>query len=154
MSLLHQDFLEAFPNLTATNHSITSPLDRQYNCIAWAAGESDVWWWPDSMFTLYWPDEAPRTVTLGAFIEAFATKGYAPCEDGHFENGLEKVAIYALNGVPTHAARQTNDGNWSSKLGTSYDVSHSLEALTGPKYGVAVQFLKRPLTSPTKSSTF
>lgn len=146
MSFLHQGFLQSFPNLTATNHSITSPFDKQYNCIAWAAGESDVWWWPDSMFTAYWPEEAPRTVTLDAFIRAFATKGYTPCEDGRFEHGFEKVALYALNGEPTHAARQTNDGGWSSKLGENHDVSHSLEALIGPVYGVVVQFLKRPLT--------
>lgn len=37
---------EAFPNLTAGNYRITSEPDRDYNCIAWAAGDNRKCWWP------------------------------------------------------------------------------------------------------------
>ncbi|HMD98104.1 MAG TPA: hypothetical protein VKM93_12350 [Terriglobia bacterium] len=36
-----------FPNLNAGNHEITSAASRLYNCIAWAAGDTQRWWWPD-----------------------------------------------------------------------------------------------------------
>jgi len=141
----HPHFLSAFPELKADNHSLTSTQDVQYNCIAWAAGENDVKWWPDNMFIRYWPDEAPRLETIDAFIQAFSTKGYSPCEDGSLEQGFEKIALYALNKTPTHAARQLPDGNWTSKLGDSFDVSHTIGALNGPEYGSVVLFLKRAI---------
>jgi len=145
--MLHLDpnLQPAFPKLSATNHLPTSPADIQYNCIAWAASENDVWWWPDPMLVKYWPEDVPRLETLDSFIQAFSTKGYAPCSDGQVESGFEKVALYALNSKPTHAARQLSDGNWTSKLGGHCDISHTLDALDGPAYGSVVQFLKRPI---------
>ncbi len=134
-----------FPSLAATNHSITSPQDPQYNCIAWAAGEDDVRWWPDPMYILHWPDGVPRLETIAAFIQAYSTIGYAPCSDGNIEQGFEKVALYALNGKPTHAARQLSNGEWTSKLGPQWDISHTINALDGPSYGSVVQYLKRPM---------
>ena len=64
------------------------------------------------------------------------------------EPGFEKVALYAdRNEEVTHAARQTADGSWTSKLGEWEDIAHkSLEALCGdePAYGTVAQILKRP----------
>jgi hypothetical protein len=60
------------------------------------------------------------------------------------ENGYEKVAIYTLNGVPTHAARQLPNGNWTSKLGSEIDIEHnSLDCLNGTVYGKAEIIMKR-----------
>lgn len=129
--------------MTETNYHVTSPEDVQYNCIAHAAGENDVWWWPDEMLSAHWPDAAPRQVTIEAFIQAFSTKGFFPCEDGSLEQGFEKIALYAINEKPTHAARQLPEGNWTSKLGKIQDVSHTIDALNGPEYGSVVLFLKR-----------
>ena len=39
----------AFPALVGTGYFVTSPATPEYNCIAWAAGETDRWWWPDPM---------------------------------------------------------------------------------------------------------
>jgi hypothetical protein len=47
---------------------------------------------------------------MEAFVEVFRTLGYLPCEDGQFEPDHEKIALYAHQGVPTHAARQLPDG--------------------------------------------
>ena len=38
-----------FPNLAATGYAVTSPPAAAYNCIAWAAGVADSWWWPDPL---------------------------------------------------------------------------------------------------------
>ncbi|HEY7428267.1 MAG TPA: hypothetical protein VH682_28795 [Gemmataceae bacterium] len=35
-----------FPRLNGTAYRITSPASDVYNCIAWAAGETNRWWWP------------------------------------------------------------------------------------------------------------
>ena len=51
--------------------------------------------------------------------------GYAPIgEDGPLQDGYEKIAIYALDGEPTHAARQLDTGRWTSKLGKHEDIEH------------------------------
>jgi hypothetical protein len=138
----------SFPGLDDGNHEITSERSGVYNCIAWAAGDDSRWWWPDAGDDLgisYWPDGAPRSEEPGCFVSAFVTLGHAICKDGSLEEGLEKVAIYHLDyGRPTHAARQLPDGAWTSKLGQGFDVSHTLEAIEGPAYGLATLFLARP----------
>lgn len=135
--------LGAFPILTEANHRVTSATSRSYNCIAWAAGDTETWWWPDIDEVGYWPIGAVRAETIGAFIAAFQTLGYEVCADGAVESSTEKIAIFALEGVPTHAARQLPSGWWSSKLGTQEDIEHTLDALDGPIYGSVASFLRR-----------
>ncbi len=135
----------SFPNLKPGNHRITSDRTIDYNCIAWAAGDDRRWWWPGAIPDTYWPDGVARIEELACFIEAFSTLGYAPCEDSGLDEGLEKVVIYAKDDKPTHAARQLPDGSWSSKLGRSFDISHTLDALDGPDYGGIVLCLARPV---------
>jgi hypothetical protein len=138
-------YREAFPALTDENHTETSPEDAQYNCIGHAA-DSRLWWWPGPVIggKHYWPSAAAQEAAIDAFVNAYSTVGYADCgQDGRFEAGFEKVAIYAKNGVPTHAARQLDAANWTSKLGESVDISHQLEHLQGKYYGEVVRYLKR-----------
>ena len=85
---------------------------------------------------------------MAAFVQAFATIGYSPCPDGSLEAGWEKVALYATDEGPTHAARQLPTGRWTSKLGPDDDIEHALEGLCGPAYGSVVQFLRRPVGGP------
>lgn len=132
-----------FPNLAADNHQITSNIDVNYNCIAWAMDENDVWWWPDHMNIAYWPDEVPREETIKAFTQAFLLKGYTQCNDSVLEQGFEKIALYALNQKPTHASRQLANGHWSSKLGQFHDISHNIDALDDPEYGNVILYFKR-----------
>ncbi|MBX9627146.1 MAG: hypothetical protein K2X82_25310 [Gemmataceae bacterium] len=134
----------AFPNLTATNYSVTSDPTDRYNCIGWAAGDDRNWWWPVGITKRgYWPDGVPREETVEAFVAAFATVGFEPCPDRSVDQGYEKVAIYTLDGIPTHAARQLPDGRWTSKLGKSFDIDHDLDTLDGPVYGSPALFLRR-----------
>lgn len=136
---------QAFPNLEAETFQETSPATEKYNCIAWAVGSETQWWWPDPNEAYHWPKGVPRMVTLEAFFAAFETLNYQPCETADLETGAEKIAIYSLEGKPTHAARQLPDGKWSSKLGKFIDITHTLKGLEGPVYGKATHFMKRAL---------
>lgn len=140
-SLIMGQLIGCFPNLSRSNFRVTSPQDGDYNCIAWAAEENDRWWWPE---TAYWPDNVPEEITLDAFICAYQTLGYEPCNNDELEDGFNKVAIYIkADGSPSHAARQLETGMWASKLGREWDVEHTLEALVGMEYGRVGQVLKR-----------
>ena len=131
-----------FPALRTSSFEITSPLTKRYNCIAWAAGEDHVWWWPGGR---YWPDGVPREESIEAFTQAFAELGYAPCETDDPEAAVEKVALYVgADGRVLHAARQLPDGAWTSKLGEAWDISHELRGLEGDNYGRVARILKRP----------
>lgn len=134
----------AFPALQASEHLVTSPEDRSYNCIAWAAGDSSRWWWPDPEEVAYWPASVERAETTASFVAAFSLLGYAVCPTSDLEPGLEKVALYLRNGRPTHAARQLRNGKWSSKFGRLEDVEHTLDSLAGGPYGEVGAVLSRP----------
>ena len=79
------------------------------------------------MGTYYWPEGITREETLNAFIELFRIRGYEMTDSNVLEPGYMKIAIFCdSQNKPTHAARQTNSGLWTSKLGSSYDVEHYL----------------------------
>jgi hypothetical protein len=137
----------AFPGLRGTGYEVTSPEDDSYNCIAWAASDTTRWWWPDepgAPDSAHWPAGVPRLETLEAFRDAFATLGYTVCNDDRPKAGEEKVALFALDGVPKHAARQLANGRWTSKLGPMEDIEHALHDLTGMVYGSVALIMKRP----------
>ncbi len=132
-----------YPNLIGEGYEETSPQTNRYNCIAWAAEDTTRWWWPHPQAS--WPSNAPRDVTVAAFIATFATLGFETCETPSLEEGYKKIAIYARAGMPTHAARQLPSGRWTSKIGKNVDIEHTLEGLEGPFYGTVVAFMKKPL---------
>ncbi len=139
----------AFPLLAADGYVETHPPSDVYNCIAWAAGRTDAWWWPDEDSADFWPAEVPREETIAAFLLAFATLGYEPCETADLEAGYEKVALYTLDGKPTHAARQLPDGKWTSKFGEGPVATHNTpRGVEGPVYGQVVRFLRRSIAAP------
>ncbi len=133
----------AFPGLEGSGYAVTSPATVAYNCIGWAAGESDRWWWPDPAGVSYWPDRVVREETLAAFMAAFATIGFATAANSDFEANVDKIAIYARSGLPTHAARQLANGRWTSKLGQAEDIEHELTDLAGTIYGAVAVILAR-----------
>jgi hypothetical protein len=133
---------QLFPNL-ASGHRVTSPIDPLYNCVAWAAGNSTRWWWPDAPGIGYWPPGVPREETITAFVAAFGTLGYQPVGDPSLEPGVGKVAVFAKAGVPTHACRQLANGKWTSKLGESEDIEHDLDGVAGAIYGSVAVVLRR-----------
>lgn len=151
------------PNLTDDGHSVRSDRVDTYNCVAWAGGDAKRWGWPDAARRHYWPKRAPREETVGAFIAAFRSRHYRPCDDDRLVAGIEKVALFVhtpesaefwstgdldaaeIPGTPSHMARQLESGAWTSKLGESYDIEHhELHALEGPGYGRLECILARP----------
>jgi hypothetical protein len=74
--------------------------------------------------------------------------GYRVCKNECREFAFEKVALYAMNGVPTHMSRQLRDGTWTSKCGPAEDITHStLDALESyhrrDSYGKPVLYMRR-----------
>lgn len=136
--------VQKFPELAKSPFDITSQPDPFYNCIAWAAGVDDEFWWPGSK---HWPVKPGMAANRTSFTQAFSTKGYVVCDGPEPEEGFEKIALYEKDGKPQHAARQLPDGRWTSKLGPSHDITHSLDGLNGDEYGEPVLFLKRPIQS-------
>ena len=137
-------FEEAFPGLRDSGYDVTSPKDKSYNCIAWAAGESGRWWQPDPFDSYYWPSEAPLSYAVDAYQAAFASHGYEVCDSTELEMEYEKIALFSdTAGNATHATRQLPSGRWTSKLGPAEDIEHELRALEGRKYGQVSVILKR-----------
>ena len=134
-----------FPYAQSEGYTEKSLWDKNYNCIAWAAGDVSHNWWPNQYG--YWPIPQ-REETIDCFVQAFKSLGYQECSTSNHEAGYERIAIYAQHGIPKHAARQLENGNWTSKIGRNIDVEHpSLRAVEGLFYGQAVAFLRRKLNS-------
>jgi len=105
--------------------TVTSKVTGDYNCFAWAAGESDSWWGHNQFADEFWPEGVKQEMSIRAFVEAFQTRDFKVCEDESLEVGFEKIAIYANDsGIPQHAARQIANGLWTSKIGLWEDVQH------------------------------
>jgi hypothetical protein len=130
-----------FPRLTEQNHRITSPATPDYNCIAWSAGDAENWWQPGVCWPVVTADD---DYGIGILEQAFVSLGFQDCNDGIFESGFEKVALYGSTLFYTHAARQLPDGKWTSKLGGLEDIEHDTpDDVAGGIYGEVVQFMKR-----------
>jgi hypothetical protein len=143
------DFFHDFPKLSRKrdNFKVTSFATDQYNCIAFAADDRNHWWWPVNRWRRhdYWPPGCPEELLLASFVAAFRRLGYKDCDDGDFENGVEKIAIFADATGPTHAAKQPTNRNglWKSKLGENVDIEHELSLLEGNFYGKVVHYMKK-----------
>ena len=78
-------------------------------------------------------------------MQVFTGLGYAICDSDAKEPGYDKVALYARAGLWQHAARQLNDGQWTSKLGQFEDISHpSPQDVPGDEFGNVHCIMRRP----------
>jgi hypothetical protein len=141
--------LHLFPRLERDGYLITSPTSIRYNCLAWAAEESDRWWEPDPQSLYFWPQGVPRAFDLSAYIQAFESLGYESIESSQHEVGFQRIAIYVDSaGEPVHVARQLPNGRWTSKMDIFEDIEHvTAESLTGDVYARVAAVLRRPITS-------
>lgn len=142
---------EIFPNLAAVGYSPKSEKSTIYNCIAYAAGDETRKWEGFRELGYHWPDGAREGHTLDSLISAFEILGYVICEDETLEADYEKIALYVDNDLLwTHAAKQCEDGQWTSKLGNLEDIIHrtpqALES-ADPAYGKVACYMKRPRKS-------
>lgn len=137
---------DLFPGLRPGFYQITSPIDTDYNCIAWSVGNTCGWLWPSDLALSVWPTEVDREETLSAFEILFLRYGFIACATEELEPGFEKVALFATaDGCPAHGARQLASGRWTSKVGKSEDIEHDLRALEGVAYGSVVRIFRRPV---------
>jgi hypothetical protein len=152
MSSFRPRHRNSFPNRTAENSRKTSECDASYNCFGWACGMQLL---VGHLPGYFWPDSVPRptTLTIQSMVQVYATMGYEECANADFELGYEKIAIYGDLRFADHAARQTPDGRWSSKLGIAgEDIEHdSLNVVSGGEYGKVARILRRR-QSPTPES--
>lgn len=140
-----------FPALKTQWYFVSSPEAEWYNCVLWACGNDREWCEAAAVETTgyFWPEGVPTDGSVHAYQTLFARRGYAICEDGALEPGVEKVALYVHPAFGfRHVAWQCEDGRWWSKVGESFDIQHAtLDALEhdGPKgYGKASVIMKRP----------
>src|SRR5690349_15725435 len=101
-----EDIEADIPNLAGTRYSESSEATDEYNCIAFAFGDTHNWWWPIKDRWVYWPPGFDFNNYIDTFARLFELHGYAKCNSGVHEHGYEKVAIYSRNGRVGHAARQ------------------------------------------------
>jgi hypothetical protein len=134
-----------FPKL-ASGYTTSSPRNQAYNCIAWAAEDTRTWWWPEpGAEGAFWPADVSREATLASFRGLFASLGYVECDVAALDPGVTKIALFAdAAGLLLHAARQSRNGRWTSKLGELEDIEHGLHDLEGEEYGNVVLLMKRP----------
>jgi hypothetical protein len=124
----------------AGRYRITSAADDDYNCIAYAAGDTKNWWSHEAGYK--WP--VHRSPLIDSLVTVFTSLGYAVCASDALEPGFEKVALYAKGGTWSHAALQLPSGKWSSKLGPDEDIEHDTsDCLAGSSYGTVHCIMRR-----------
>lgn len=151
-----RQILKLFPLLEKDEQfKITSPINRNYNCLAWANGWNNRWMWPNvdnhpPEDDEYWPEGIPNNRKPETFVSAFQVHDFDLCESPTLETGFEKIALYksSYDNLATHAARQLSSGLWTSKLGYWQDIQHSTpESLEGDFYGKVFCYMKRKKTN-------
>jgi hypothetical protein len=144
-------YRNAFPNLTDSNHRNTSEPTKSYNCFGWALSGGEMLIAPLPGY--FWPKSAPRNLKLASLAIVADAFGYSRCENGVFEEGIEKIALYGLVDGVDHAARQLQtNGRWTSKRGLEDDIEHdTAECISGGKYGQVLAYFSRPFAPPSGS---
>jgi hypothetical protein len=120
----------------------TSPVDPNYNCLAWALSahfsafenaKGAFWVWP------HIPDD-----TAEGWAQLCELFGFTRTDSAEFLAGYEKIAILEDVNGDLHACRQNEIGRWKSKLGDlGPDIDH--DGLIGLEtaYGKVVKVLRR-----------
>ena len=135
--------LDALPNSFVEPLAVTSLATGNYTCIAWALEDTTHFYWTGPEYFFYWESDLLREETMDAFVQLFKKYGYEICENALKERGFTKIALFAKDNIPTHAARQLPSGLWTSKLGILEDARHTLFAISDGLYGSVALILKR-----------
>lgn len=137
-----QILIAAFPNLSDEGFEIVEQSSESYNCMAYAAGDTTEWWWPNGID--YWPPWATLNNKIESLVEMFAGLEYEQCDDSNAKIGYEKVALYENEGEFEHAALQMPNGRWRSKMGEGPVIEHPRpESLAGGMYGDPTILMRR-----------
>lgn len=131
-----------FPNSLSEPFEISSPETTAYNCLAWAVHDSENWWEPGEGYL--WKEGIPEDGSIDSIVRFLQSFGFEIGNSPNIEDTLEKVALFSNgDGYVIHLARQLPNGKWTSKLGASHDVEHSLKSMEGGMYGNVVLVMER-----------
>ena len=119
-----------FPRLRNKPFEVKSPRTTDYNCIGWAAGDNQNWWWPGGR---YWPTGIRADDSIPAFVAAFAVLDNEMCDSFELETNFEKIALY----VDEQQTRQP--------MGHQSPPRRSVRVPSGPAYGRVAQMIRRLL---------
>ena len=142
-----------FPNIKRTRLDLTSEMDGNYNCAAWAIDDDQRWYEPYGMILptstpeYHRPEGLPHNSKPETYVSFFELYGYELADDETLEDGYTKIALYVRDGEFRHVARQVSRHRWTSKVGEQEDIEHALRALEkdGPHaYGIVSIFMKKP----------
>ena len=123
-----------FPKLVDEEFEIICPASDRYNCVAYAAGDTGQPWSDEPED--YWPPQVARNPSIAGLENLFRWLGFKKCNGPKLEASYQKVALYASQGLWTHAALQMPNGRWRSKLGIGVLIEHRTPlSVTGDLYG-------------------
>jgi len=135
------DIEQWFPNIIGKPYKIINS-NFNFNCVAFTLDIYDDYVWTTEKS---WPYEIiSRQLSVENFKKLYELYGYEECLDYLYENEYEKIAFYAKNNQPIHAAKQV-DNAWKSKI-SNLIVEHELDWLCGNTqyaYGDIVFIMKR-----------
>lgn len=133
-----------FPNLWGGGYAVIGPPSDQYNCIAYAAGDTSQHWEDDNPNS-YWHPDAKRGTTTADLAVLFRKLGFKKCGGPRLEPKYQKVALYGKQVLWTHAALQTSNGRWRSKLGKEGElIEHGTpDDLIGDEYGRPYMYMQK-----------
>jgi hypothetical protein len=120
----------------------TSPVDPNYNCLAWALGHSFSAF--ENSKGAFWPWKNIPDDTAHGWAQVCEIQGFRPATSSEFVTGYEKIAILEDEQGELHACRQNQAGRWKSKLGDlGPDIDHDGLSALETAYGKAVIILQR-----------
>lgn len=144
--------LEVDTPLRIGDYQITSPCDYFYNCFAWSLGYSNFILDPTNQNSP-WYGGVDAINDVSTILNFYLQEGFETCLDGVLEEPIfQKVVLYELDGLITHASRLLPEGLWASKLGFDEDIVYlTPESFFGNDYGRKLIYLKRgrKKTDPT-----
>ena len=135
-----KDIENWFPNIIGKSFKITKS-NFNFNCVAFTLDIFNDYMWVTEKI---WPKQLPRKLNIESFKLLYELYGYKECFDDSYDKAFDKIAFYAKNNQPLHAAKQF--GNiWKSKI-SNLIVEHELDWLSGnsyDSYGDIVFIMKR-----------
>lgn len=136
-----KDLEDWFPNIIGKQYNVTLS-DFKFNCVAFTLNIFDDYMWVTEKI---WPyTSVPRLLKIESFKKLYEFYDYEECDSSLYEEKYEKIAFYAKDNIPLHAAKQF--GNiWKSKI-SNLIVDHELNWLCGDSpdtYGYVVFIMKK-----------
>lgn len=129
---------------------ITNSENSNYNCISHTLGYKNKWSWPFDenveyirKYNIYWTVKNEKSKE--SFDLFYEYHGFEKINSLNFiyDPKYIKVALYTNKGIPTHAAIQSDDVFWESKIGELGILRHDLFEIENDVYGEVTQIYRK-----------